>query len=349
MTNEENVTITQTAPDGTETVIEITQTKPDDAPGDDQSIVEEVIEALFDTDDDDDDATVDSDTDADPDGVVEPGDKVDDPDTGLALDSEDTSEAATDDPITADASTPTADDPTIAAAPDAGGVADTTDQADPASATDEGTPANQAHLDAATDAQQQADEFAAQGDYAAAAEAREVAENEAYAGGDDSMLSGSTANELTNAADQQATANQYEQEEAADAQAGNWDAAKEDAGNAAYAQGGADYYGGGSDHTAQAKAEENQMDWAGWEQGNADSHMKDAEEYAAQGDFDHAEHSADLADADQGMADYHGALGEHGGDMAIQDDSSAVASGGSYEAPAEDNSSYDAGSTDFSE
>ena len=46
MTNEaETITITQTAPDGTETKIEITQSVPE---GDEQSLVEEVIEALFD-------------------------------------------------------------------------------------------------------------------------------------------------------------------------------------------------------------------------------------------------------------------------------------------------------------
>ena len=54
MTNEENVTITQTAPDGTETVIEITQTKPDaEADADGGSLVEEVIDALFDDGSDD--------------------------------------------------------------------------------------------------------------------------------------------------------------------------------------------------------------------------------------------------------------------------------------------------------
>ena len=54
MPNEETMTINQTAPDGTETTIEVTTSKPDDAAADDKSIVEEVYEALFDTDTDDD-------------------------------------------------------------------------------------------------------------------------------------------------------------------------------------------------------------------------------------------------------------------------------------------------------
>ena len=47
MATEESVTITETAPDGTETTIEITTTKADDSI-DGESLVEEVVEALFD-------------------------------------------------------------------------------------------------------------------------------------------------------------------------------------------------------------------------------------------------------------------------------------------------------------
>src|SRR6185295_14152248 len=49
--------------------------------------------------------------------------------------------------------------------------------------------AQEAHADAAKDAQAAADDFIEKGDYAAAAEAREMAENEAWEAGDTSMLS----------------------------------------------------------------------------------------------------------------------------------------------------------------
>ena len=92
MPNEEEMTITQTAPDGTETVIEVTSTKPDDATADgDKTVVEEVYEALFDDNDDDgddgdtdddaadDDDADDGDTDADENTDDDDGDD-DDPD-----------------------------------------------------------------------------------------------------------------------------------------------------------------------------------------------------------------------------------------------------------------------------
>src|SRR5262249_18019633 len=53
--------------------------------------------------------------------------------------------------------------------------------------------AQQAHADAAKDAQDAADQFVSHGDYAAAAQARETAENEAYAAGDNSMLGSSSS------------------------------------------------------------------------------------------------------------------------------------------------------------
>ncbi|MEZ5308228.1 MAG: hypothetical protein R2684_13865 [Pyrinomonadaceae bacterium] len=49
MANEESITITETAPDGTETTISITAFKPDEAggAGSDELLVEEVFEALL--------------------------------------------------------------------------------------------------------------------------------------------------------------------------------------------------------------------------------------------------------------------------------------------------------------
>ncbi|MEZ5426782.1 MAG: hypothetical protein R2747_10980 [Pyrinomonadaceae bacterium] len=57
MVNEESVTITETAPDGTETTIEITTSKSDDSGSNqnEESLVEEVVEALLDVEIDDDD------------------------------------------------------------------------------------------------------------------------------------------------------------------------------------------------------------------------------------------------------------------------------------------------------
>lgn len=333
MTNEESVTITQTAPDGTETVIEITQTKPDDATGDDQSAVEEVIDALFDSNADDSDDIDDVGDDADSEYTV--ASHTNDPDSPTVTDDVDLA-GTTDEPVFAGSP----DD-----APSSQEETETKSDQDDAAAAEA-----QAHADAASAAQQAADDFEAQGDYAAAAQAREDAENEAWSAGDQSMLHGSDSTELGTAVDQQASADYYEQQEAIHAQQGDYEAAKEDASNAAYAQGNADYYGSGSDHTSQAKAEENQMDWAVWEQGNADYNAQAAEEYAAQGDFDHAEQYAGEAAEHQDMADYHGDLGEHGGDMGVYDTSSDVASGGSYE-PADtsavDYSSHDTG-TDYS-
>ena len=207
------------------------------------------------------------------------------------------------------------------------------------------------HTQSAEDAQAAADQFVASGDYAAAAEARETAENEAWAAGDDASLHGSNATELSTAADNQTNAEYYEQQEATHAAAGDYEAAKEDAGNAAYATGTGDWYAGGADHTGQANAEQGQMDWASWEQSSAASDANTADVYAAQGDFDQAAVFADSANAHQASADWHGDLGEHGGEMGVYDSSSEVASGGSYDAhdttAAADLSSYDHSSTDY--
>jgi hypothetical protein len=78
----------------------------------------------------------------------------------------------------------------------------------------------EAHTQAATDAQNAADEFIAKGDYAAAAEARETAENESWEAGDDSMLSAYDAGDLTFAADKQEQAEYYNEQQTQFAQAG---------------------------------------------------------------------------------------------------------------------------------
>jgi hypothetical protein len=83
------------------------------------------------------------------------------------------------------------------------------------------------------------------------------------------------------------------------------------------------------------------MDLAAWEQQTADAKSQEAESYLAAGDLDNAEYYAASAEAHQATADYHGDLGEHGGEMAVYDASSVVETGGSYEA-------HDYSSTDYS-
>ncbi|MEO8649017.1 MAG: hypothetical protein ABI539_07615 [Acidobacteriota bacterium] len=358
MTNEENVTITQTAPDGTETVIEITQTKPEaQSDADGGSLVEEVIDALFDDGGDDTDLADDL---AEQDEILT---EASDVPAGIETETEtaDTlfSDTAADQPeliIPVDYDAGTEQVPFTASSDvyspvDAGvyGTADTVGSAAAAEEAAAEASEAQAHADAAGEAQRSADEFVEAGDYAAAAEARGSAEDEAFAAADNSVLHGSDSTDLDNAAYQQENADFYEARQAEHAAAGDYEAAKEDAINAGYAQGDADFQAGGADHTGQAAAEENQMDWAVWEQNNAESFQQSADQYAAEGDLENAEMYAADAAEHQEMADYHGDLGEHGGDMAVYDPSSEVASGGSFDAPdAADYSAVDTSATDYS-
>lgn len=210
---------------------------------------------------------------------------------------------------------------------------------------DSATHEAEAHAEAAAEAQAAADEFVAAGDYAAAAEAREVAENEAWAAGDQYILHGSDSTDLETAANEQENAEYYEQQQALHAQQGDYEAAREDASNAAYATFNADWNAGGADHTGQADAEYFQMDLAVWEQETADYHAHSAEQAAVAGDYENAEYFADLAADHQDAADYHGDLGEHGGEIGVYDNTSVVETGGSYEA-ADYSSSYDYSATD---
>src|SRR5262249_52964084 len=142
------------------------------------------------------------------------------------------------------------------------------------------------HVEAATDAQSQADAAVAAGDYEAASHYRETAENEAWAAGDQSVLHGSSSTDLDDAHWQQQQADYYEHQESLHVQAGGYEAAREDASNAAWHNGNADFNAGGPDHTGQANAEYHQEDWAVWEQHAANDNANSADVYAAQGDFD---------------------------------------------------------------
>jgi hypothetical protein len=218
-------------------------------------------------------------------------------------------------------------------------------------ASSEIDPATQAHASVAAEAQAQADEAVARGDYEAAAYHREVAENEAYAAGDYGMLHGSNSTQLENADWQQEQANYYEQQQSQYAQAGDYEAAREAASNAAYAHQTADWQAGGSDHSGQAQLEEHQMDWAVWEEGNANYYAQQADYYAAHGDYDNAATYAAEAAEHQAAADYHGDLGTHGNAWGVYDPSSEVThdtSHSSYDYSSSYSSAYDTSSYDSS-
>jgi hypothetical protein len=78
------------------------------------------------------------------------------------------------------------------------------------------------------------------------------------------------------------------------------------------------------------------MDWAVWEEKNADYYASQAETYAAEGDYDNAATYAAEAGEHQAAADYHGTLGEHGGAMAVYDPSAEVTHDASYDYSAAD-------------
>ena len=157
----------------------------------------------------------------------------------------------------------------------------------------------------------QADEAITHGDFEAAAEHREVAENEAWEAGDTNMLHGSNSSELETAEAHQDLADHYQEQEAQHIASGDYEAAREDASNAAGYQSWADQESGGPDQTGQAKEEFNQMDWAVWNEHSGDADAQAAEHYAEQGDLDHADQYADNAAGHYDSADYHADTAAH--------------------------------------
>ena len=229
-------------------------------------------------------------------------------------------------------------DPTYAATPVEDTSLDSSLEAADAEALEQ-----EAHADAATEAQAAADEFIASGDYEAAAEAREVAEIESDAAGTDSMLSAYDSSDLALAAEKQDEAEHYSQQQALHAQQGDYEAAREDASNAAYATGDADSAAGGADHTGQSDKEVYEMDWAVHEEKMADYQADNAVAAAEDGNFEQAEMYAASAVDHQESADHFGDLGEHGGVSAVYDPSSEVASGGTYDSSFDASAAVDTG------
>ncbi len=308
MQNESNNEVVVVMPDETgkpvATVMEVAN------PNESESVVEEIIDAIFDPFGSDDTAT---DAATAPITVVEPVMIVEPVIVAPVVDGE---WGATDALDTADL-----DLSTGISSPDETGDVVT---AEPDSADAAAEAEAQAHADAATDLQSKADDAIGKGDYAAAAELRESAENEAWTAGTSDMLHGSDSTRLESAADQQAKAEEFEREEGQHAAAGDYEAARDDASHAASAMGDADFNAGASDHTGQADAEYQEMDWAVSEEHLAEQDAQSAEGYAEAGLPDSAEVYAESAIDHQESADEHGDLGEHGGDLAVDDSSSAV-------------------------
>jgi hypothetical protein len=186
-------------------------------------------------------------------------------------------------------------------------------------------------IDAAVEAQEKADEAIAAGDYESAAEFRATAEEEAAMAGDSSMLHGSSSSHLELADEQQDKAELLQEQQAENAAAGDYEAARENAADAASYHSSADQNAGGSDHSGLAEKEYAAMDWAVYEQDIADANTDAAEAYAAEGDFDQAAIYADSAADHQATANDFGNAGEHGGDLAVTDSASTVADDGSTE------------------
>jgi len=221
-----------------------------------------------------------------------------------------------------------------------------------ATAGDTAAAESQPHADVAAEFQAKADEAIAAGDYSAASNLRESAENEAWTAGESGMLHGSDSIHLEAAVEQQQRADDLQREEGRHAAAGEYEAARDDAFEAVFATSAADFNAGGSDHTAQARDEYQHMDSAVFQEQWAKEDAQTASSYAAEGDLGHAGQYADTAAEHQQAADDQAALGEHGGDMADHDPSSDVGTvdttdSSSSSAAADTSSSYDS-STDVS-
>ena len=168
------------------------------------------------------------------------------------------------------------------------------------------------HHEQAAIAQEATDRAIEAGDYQAAAELRETAETEAGLAGNQDMLHGADSLDLQTAAEHQEQARELEIEQAEHAQAGDYEAALQDARNAADEMHQADERAGGSDHAAQAELEANNMEWADWHQQMADDMVASAIDYAADGDLDAAESCLEEGLDQHTVADHYGDLGEHG-------------------------------------
>lgn len=201
------------------------------------------------------------------------------------------------------------------------------------------------HEVAAEQAQTAADAAIEAGDYEAAAELRQDAETEADLSGTSEMLHGADAIDLSAAAERQQEVEQLEWQQSQQAQSGDYEAARDTAFEAEWTQREADSLAGGSDHSGQPQIEQDQMDWAVWNEGIAEDHATNAVEHLENGNTDAAASELELASSHQDMADWHGDLGEHGGSQAIDDPFSETANDHGFDGTYD--SGFDAGSSTF--
>lgn len=165
---------------------------------------------------------------------------------------------------------------------------------------------------ASGEAQAAADAAIEVGDYAAASQWREVAEDQAWDAGSDASLDGANSAELERATELQERASEWEQSQAQHAQAGDYEAARDDAQNAANDFQASDQLAGGNDHSGTAQLEVQNLDWAAWHQDISEDMLGDAIDYANDGNLSAAENSLGVAENQQTMADDFGDRGEHG-------------------------------------
>ncbi len=214
--------------------------------------------------------------------------------------------------------------------------AETTSNADAETASSDAEAAavaeQQAIADAARDAQAAADEFADAGDYRAAADARAEAETLAGDAGDSSMLGSYDAQDYEYSADKQDQAAEFRDQQAEKLAEGDYEGARQAAFESEWATRDADMTAGGADHTGQAQADQANLDWASHHQEIADDNFRNAEVYAAEGDFDKAEMYADQAANSAAVAGDYGQQADPNNIMYDVDPSSAVETGGTYDA-----------------
>lgn len=201
----------------------------------------------------------------------------------------------------------------------------------------------EAQAEIAREAQAAADEFVDKGDYAAAAEAREQAEDAAWAASDSSMLGASDSADMEQAAYQQEVAEDYRAQQADLIAEGDYAGAKEAAENAAYATSDADFRASGDDHSGQSDQDAYNLGNAVSDEKNAQYFADNAEWYAEQGNMDAAESSAANAETYQASADSYADLADPMSTGYDVDPSSAVETGGTYDAGGYDMSAVDTG------
>src|SRR5690606_32234829 len=226
--------------------------------------------------------------------------------------------------------------------PDTAGTTDTSADSELARQQEQG--------EAAREAQEAADEFAYNGEYEAAAEARATAEGLAGESGDSSMLGAYDAQDYEHAAGKQEEAAAFQDEQAQKIAEGDYEGAREAAFQAEWATRDADMTAGGQDHTGQAPTDQDNLDWAVHNEEIAPENADSATAYAAEGDHEKAEIYAASADDHQASADDYGTAADPTNIMYVSDPSSAVDSGGGYDASAIDtgfDASVDTAPTSF--